>query len=99
MKTKNLTKKQLQALRIIRNELRRGVDYLRNEKVVGIATEIKTTFANGADYLIKNPACIETSANTVGAVRVMNKNFGSDIVGLYNALTGLDEFLTEIREA
>lgn len=86
-----LTKKQCKHLEQVRNELRRGINYLLRPEVIGIAEEVKDP--NGGDYTIRNPKVIETTSNAVMHIRPMNKQIGSNIAGLYTALQYLEMFL------
>lgn len=86
-----LTREQTQKLETVRTNIARAVKYMRDPRVIGIATQ--TQNPNGADYTIRNPAALEHCHGTVEHVAVMNKEIGSDIAGLYTALTLLDEFL------
>ena len=59
--------------------------------MVGIATA--TTNPNGASYTIRNLACLNAYL-PAEHIEPMNKYIGSDIAGLYTALTQLEEFLS-----
>lgn len=93
MKTNNLTKEQIKKLETIRANMRRAKAHLTAPDVMGLARKIDPDKALGNAYLVKNPACCETMTNTPPAVRLENHQIGSDIVGLYNALQMLEEFL------
>lgn len=94
MNTKNLTKEQLRQLETVRSNLRRAVKHLQAPDIMGIARKIEESAIRGNSYLVKNPACCETSVNTPPAIRLENHQIGSDIVGLYTALTLIEAFLT-----
>lgn len=81
-----LAKKQIRALENILSHLERAEKYIKRDDVAGIAT--KTEYPNGASYIIKNIEC-----SGVHFVDVMNKNTGSDIVGLYTARRLLADFI------
>lgn len=89
-----LTRYQRRQLEAVRANLVRADRYVKQEKVVGIAHQIKPEDTNGGDYLLKNPKVAETSTNSPLAVRVMSHQIGSDFVGLYEALRLLDQFLS-----
>ncbi len=88
-----LTQAQTRKLETVRDNLRRAVNFIKDPAVVGIAKAIDPARANGADYLVKNPAACEVCTNTPPALSLSNKFAGSDIAGLYNALTLINEFL------
>ena len=90
---KNLTKKQIAHLRSVRANLARGIAYLKNERIVGIAESIDPARALGSDYLVKNPDACAVCTDTPPGLRLLNKEIGSDIAGLYTALVALDAFL------
>jgi len=88
-----LTKKQIKALENIKQHLERAERYIKKDDVAGIA--IKTQSPNGASYIIKNPECISECSSNASAVDVVNKNVGSDLMGLYTARQLLADFLQE----
>lgn len=94
MKINNLTKEQIKHLETIRANLRRGIAYLKNPAIVGLATATPAEKILGNTYIIKNPACSEIMPNTPPAVNIVNHHAGSDIVGLYWALSQIEELLT-----
>lgn len=81
-----LAKKQIRALEGILFHLERAEKYIKRDDIAGIAT--KTEYPNGASYIIKNIEC-----SGVHFVDVMNKNTGSDLVGLYTARQLLADFM------
>ncbi|MFZ2412333.1 MAG: hypothetical protein WAW23_12230, partial [Candidatus Methanoperedens sp.] len=68
--------------------LERAEKYIKSDDIAGIAT--KTEYPNGASYIIKNIECSD-----VRFVNVMNKNTGSDLMGLYTARRLLADFIRQ----
>lgn len=93
MKITNLTKEQVKRLETIRSNLRRAVNYMKKPEIVGIATATLPDRILGNTYIIKNPACCESMTRTPPAINITNHEAGSDIVGLYWALSMIEEFL------
>ena len=93
MTVKNLTKQQLNQLATIRSNIQRGINYLQRPDIVGISQAIRQDQANGGDYTLNNPACNVTNRDTPLNLRNMNHHIGSDIAGLYMALTQINQFL------
>lgn len=81
-----LTKKQTRELENILSHLERAEKYIKRDDIAGIAT--KTEYPNGASYVIKNIEC-----SGVHFVDVVNKNTGSDLMGLYTARRLLADFI------
>jgi len=86
-----LTKKQYRDLHAILSNLRRAYNYIEQPAVIGIAEAV--TDPNGADFTIRNPACLESCCGLAEHIRPMNKSIGSDIAGLSQALHQLEDFL------
>lgn len=86
-----LTKTERKQLDTIRANLQRAVNYLNRPDIVGIAT--RTTSPLGNDYTIRNAACLESCAGQTEHIRPVNHHIGSDIAGLYTALSQISEFL------
>jgi hypothetical protein len=87
-----LTKKQHSELSEIRRYLKRGVSYLSQPDIVGIAQEV-TSWPNGGDYTIRNPEVLKHSTREAEHIRLLNKDIGSDMALIYTALQELEAFL------
>jgi hypothetical protein len=92
-----LTQTQRRQLEAVLSNLRRGIAYLNRPQVLGIAEAIEEKNARGDDYDLRNPACMASCTSVALHMRTMNKSIGSDIAGLYQALTLLDELLNPPR--
>jgi len=90
-----ITQKLERELQGILSELQRGADYLLQDEVKGIAHA--TQRPNGGNYTIRNAACVASDQRLAEHVIVMNKHYGSDITGVYEAFSRLREMLERIE--
>lgn len=88
-----LSKKQIAQLTASLYDIQRAYDYLQRPEIVGIARAIPEQRANGADYKIINPECVETCLNSPLCIGLSNKDIGSDIAGLSMGLSKLKSFI------
>jgi hypothetical protein len=88
-----LSKKQITQLTASLYDIQRAYDYLQQPEIIGIARRISEQRANGADYKIINPECVETCSNASLYVGLSNKDIGSDIAGLSMGLNKLRSFI------
>lgn len=86
-----LTKRQIRQLKAIHDNVKRAVTYLKQDAVVGIAHSVKDP--TGGSYTLRNPGMLEHSTLTALHIEPMNKFGGSDIAGVYQALTLLEEWI------
>jgi hypothetical protein len=95
------TKKHLDDLKQILFDLQRAKDYLMRVDVAGIARVEDERYAVGSSYIIKNRVFATDNGHTVkypACVNVMNKHIGSDIVGLYQGLSKLNEVIEQLSD-
>lgn len=85
-----MTKKHRDELQSIKTSLQRGVDYLMQPEIVGIARACK--YPNGGTYTVRNSACAKEQGSPEH-ITPMNKYVGSDITGIYKALNQLEQLL------
>jgi hypothetical protein len=86
-----LTQAQTRQLHAVQCNLQRAYNYLQRPDVIGIAVEAKNPL--GCDYTIRNPQALETCSGLVRDITPLNKSIGSDIAGLGQALTLINEFM------
>ena len=86
-----MTKKERGQLIRIMQHLERTVKYLQDDKIVGIASKLKSP-GNGGDYTLNNLEAAEV-LRTPEYICLHNKNVGSDITGVYMALRSIKSLL------
>ena len=93
MKLQVKTRRELETVAM---HLTRAVAYLQRPDIMGVATA--TAYPNGADYTIRNPACV-TTLQPAEHISAVNHRYGSDITGLYEGLRQLRRMLDAESEA
>jgi len=93
-----LTKKHIQQLESIQQNLNAVIRYMSANDIQGIAKMIPENHSNGGDYKINNPGVIATCGNPMSEnIRIVSHGVGSDFVRIWTAKEGLDRFLETVQ--
>lgn len=86
-------KKELNELRDIQRMISRAMKYVSRPEVQGLAEQIPEFKANGGDYHLINPKCMETTYNLNEFLRVHSVDIGSEFCYFSNANDALKRFI------